>query len=743
MIHGLGQTLLEGPEHISWSTKEVQLGVQLISTKKTPPRLSLQTGQWSPLHQSPQTHTYLKVTRDRQREAHFATLLLPQRKDASGLEFAESSALSGGRARAWEISGEDLGGAKHMLLATDGQQATAGAFSTDALVSIIGLMDDGSRQFFLAGQGTFCAHLGDTCFISDGPVTVSMMTLDDRWSGYVDAGEDTVTLTLETGFDPGQVRFREFPLPYRYWSGRVQLSLRGSGPLELGSGPPLISTPQKARQPYPFLEQMARREEPMARLEELSPEQRFQAQIQALDLIRQKINGPLREMSHQMGFGPDGLSRALGVTTGLLDKAYDPQEWARLNLPQHLEGRRPFSWGELSYRQEGYITEDGLRLERLEGRLQTVGGGRISAGHHSPYPGVVHRTLGFEGERTSLSARREEMEDLRRHQISVFHRPGQFVWGLQGQIANRSDEYSIDLLCRGPHLRAEVSRFRGPQGLLGKRFFVSRLGGRFSPHVELKDENGGLGQELRAGWTSLPVTGWSWDVGSWMTGTIEDLRIQELASTITGQGDRLSGGWNCSYKNEAGILGWTLLRAQKAPTRWTLKWRYRQRHRPFVVEMRSQVSHSWDRWVSTSFGIAHRPASGDRDDLRLNLSTHLFPKEPTRLHFKLQGTARQRDRMIWGVGVDHWGRISWGGEWTRRWRQDGCKGSHLSIHGSLTDARGRGLRGRVELERYADGGVDAYQIEIQQLGPTCSPGLLFSRDPLTGVRNDGYIGFRF
>jgi len=39
--------------------------------------------------------------------------------------------------------------------------------------------------------------------------------------------------------------------------------------------------------------------------------------------------------------------------------------------------------------------------------------------------------------------------------------------------------------------------------------------------------------------------------------------------------------------------------------------------------------------------------------------------------------------------------------------------------------------------------IDAYEIEIQQLGNPCSPGLLLSKDPLLGIRNDGFLKFLF
>ena len=61
----------------------------------------------------------------------------------------------------------------------------------------------------------------------------------------------------------------------------------------------------------------------------------------------------------------------------------------------------------------------------------------------------------------------------------------------------------------------------------------------------------------------------------------------------------------------------------------------------------------------------------------------------------------------------------------------------------MTNSGGAGIRGRAEVELTSGGEAEAYEIEIQQLGHSCSPGLLFTKNPLTGVRNDGFIRFRF
>jgi hypothetical protein len=71
---------------------------------------------------------------------------------------------------------------------------------------------------------------------------------------------------------------------------------------------------------------------------------------------------------------------------------------------------------------------------------------------------------------------------------------------------------------------------------------------------------------------------------------------------------------------------------------------------------------------------------------------------------------------------------------------EGSKSNRISLHGTLAAAD---LRGRAELDLQAGERVVAYEIEIQRLGDPLSPGLLFSKNPSTGVRNDGFIRFRF
>ena len=301
VLHGAGQARQEAPDRISWTSAETSLQVHLIGPQPDPLELSLRTGQRAPFFGITDDHTYLRAGRSPRSQARFTTLLLPRRGDSTELDIVEVPVTAGGRSRAWEVRGEDLGTAGHTILTTDGDTAAVQGIISDARISVTAVDGLGRREFFLAAEATFYQHLGDTCLHSDRPVTVSFMTDPDRWSGYVDAGEDTVNLSLETGFDPGEVRFRRFSHSYHYRSGRLIVQLEGSGLLELGGGPPLVHIPEDSRERYPFLEQVAGQENPAARWEELTPEQRLLAQQQALDVAAESIEPALSDLSDRMG----------------------------------------------------------------------------------------------------------------------------------------------------------------------------------------------------------------------------------------------------------------------------------------------------------------------------------------------------------------------------------------------------------------------------------------------------------
>jgi len=743
-LHGLGQAGLEAPDRISWTSREISLQVQMLGPDIDPPELSLRTGQHSPQFMNPQSHTYLRAGRSRRKNARFTTLLLPQQSNHSGLEIIEVPVSAQGRSRAWEVRGEDLEGIHHTILTTDGSPAAAGGISSDALVSVTAIDALGEREFFLAAEATFYEHLGDTCLFSDLPVTIGLITRTDRWSGHLDAGQDSVTLRLETGFDPGEVRFGRYSHPYRYHSGTVTVRLAGSGLLELGHGPPLVRIPEESRDRYPFLERVAGQEEPGARWEELSAEQQVLAQQQAVDLAGEQLTPSLRNASDRMGLGARGLEQALGVITGLADKAYDPKHWARLNLPEHLQGRAEVPWGELFYCQKGAITADGLRVEQLRGGLLIRDGASLTAGYEAPYSDAVHGVVEYRGPKLSVTAARSGTPHRQSSRFSVFHHPRDVFWGLQGRVDDGWEAYGLDLLFRGPTLTMELSEQIESQGRRARRLFWARHGRRFAPRLEWQDQGGPAPGKLLAGWSSLPADGWSWEMDARLEEDDRRLKLGELISLIAVRGSIGTGEWNSTFQDDTGDwTGWVKLHDQQGDTRWTLSGQYRRRHHPFLVQDRLSLRRDWGRWMSLGAGLSHRPVGSGDDPVRGTVTMQLGPPGGLRWHVKLEGDVRRRDRIDWGIGLDHEGRSRWGGHWSRRWSEEGRRSSAVILHGTVTNSRGNGLRGRLEVDMRSSSDVEAYRIEIQQMGPACSPGLLFSKGPLVGVRNDGFIRFRF
>lgn len=744
VLHGMGRAQREGPDKVSWSPGPSKLEVEFLSLEGSPPEVTLRTGQHTPHYGSWEIHTYLKASRSLRRDAHFATLLLPQRNGSSLLKSVNIPVLSPGLAQAREISGEGLDGARHLLVTTDGQGATAGGVTTDGLVCVTSFGPDGHRQFFINSQGTFYAHLGDTCYVSDGPTTVTMITGKDRWAGYVDAGQREMIIQMETGFDPGRVRFRDFPVEYEYRDGKVKLYLKGSGPLELGDGPPLIFTPKGSRDRYPILDQLVRQEKPMARWEELSPERKFLAQTQAFAVARERLNEPLQGLSEKVGLGPDGFSRALGLMTGLADQAYDPQSWARLNLSQHLEGQRRLRGAELSYAQEGHLTEEGWGVERLEGQLSCRNGGSVKVGQYSPFPEVVQRTLRLDAGKFSLATGLERMEGRERWQFSTACFWSPTIWGLEGYTQDGLDDYWLNLFWRGASLTAEATQYRGPETSSGRRLFLSHRGQTFSPQAELLDTGPGGETELRVSWSSRPFRGITWEFSSLLDQTPDEPLLREVGNTVSCRGEANNFQMYNLYREEMGSQGWATYAREWGSSRWDLRANFHQQGRPFVTQEKLSLQWNWaglTSFVSTMSHQRHCP-QGD-DAVYLTISGHVRPEKAIRIHLRLEGSSPQSRLTAWGLGIDRGGRVTWGCGWARFEPPVGGRRSQLSIHGGWTDLERSGIRGRAELELNSENRLNAYQIEIQQMGPVCSPGLSLSKAPLTGVRNDGFLRFRF
>jgi len=743
VLHGLGRVRQEAPDRISWSSAETSLQVHLLGPQTEPPELSLRTGQQAPLFGTIEDHTYLRAGRSPGRQGRFTTLLLPRRSGSSELTLVEVPVTARGRSRAWEVRGQELGGARHTILTTEGDTAMVAGIACDARISVTSIDALGRREFFLAAEATFYEHLGDTCLLSDRPVTVGFITPDHRWSGYVDAGEDTVALLLETGFDPGEVRFRRFPHPYRYHAGQVTLRLEGSGLLELGAGPPLMDIPEEHRDRYPFLEQVAAQEDPAARWEELTPEQRLLARQQGLDMTADQLQPALRDLSGRMGLGSRGLEQAFVMVTGLADKAYDPDHWARLNLPERLQGHTRSGWGELFYCQKGAITDQGLRLEHLQGGMITPGGASLTAGYEAPYTGVTHGQVEYQRRGLTVTAAGERNPDRRSGRLFISRRVREAIWVVQGRADEGWDGYGLDLLHRGPALTVELSEHVPPQGGRTRRLFWTRQGQRFSPRLEWVREYEPSSGRVTAGWNCLPAAGWSWETDARFDEQDRRWRAGELTSLITAAGPVWSGEWNCEYRRDEDWTGRIAIHGRRADTRWTMRGHYRQRHRPFVTQEGLSLWRDWERALSAGAELVHRPVSPGEDIFRGQVTAVVGPPGGLRWSIRLAGDPRRQERIDWGAGIRYQGEPGWGGEWSRRWSGEGKKYTAIGLHAAVLNSRGNGLRGRMDVELGPGSEVEAYRIEIQQIGSPMSPGLLLSKEPLTGVRNDGFIRFRF
>jgi len=630
------------------------------------------------------------------------------------------------------------------LVTTDGRKATAGGVTTDGLVCVAGFAEDGQRQFFVNGQGTFFTHLGDTCWLSDNPVTVTMITGKDRWAGYMDAGEEEIAVQIETGFDPGQVRFREFPLEYEYRDGKVRLQLSGSGPLELGPGPPLIFTPKRSKDRYPFLDRLARQEEPMARWEELSPEERFLAETQALAVVKDRLAREAQKLSQRIGLGPHGLKRGFGLVTGLADQAYDPEKWARVNIPQHFQGRRTMGKADFSYVQEGHVTDQGWRVERLEGQLSQKKWGSVEVGHYSPFPEVVHRTVHLNLGKLSLGTGLERMEGNERYQFSTSYLQGASIWGMDGHTQDGPEDYGLNFFWRGPILTAEASQFRASGRPAGRRFFLRRHGQTFSPQAELQDPSPNGERELRVGWISIPFRRVTWEFSSLFGQLSPSPLIREVGNNVSRWGETFSSQLHTIYREGVGSRGSATFNRRWGSCRWNLQASFHQRARPFLTQ--ESLSFLWD-WkgqinATTSMSHRHRCPQGDNVIL-LSFLSHVKLERKTHFHLSFEGSCPEEKLTAWGFGIDRWGRVIYGANWTRFQPLEGEEHSQISLHAGLTSSGWTGVRGRAELQLNPENRIEAYEIEFRQEGPGCSPGLLFTKDPLTGIRNDGFLRFRF
>ncbi len=741
VLHGLGSAQQENPDRITWSSG---LAAEFLNPENARQQITLRTGQHTLRFGQRESHTYIRAGQPRGEERHFSLLLVPMGTDSSGWHDTEISVLSSGLARAKEITGESLNDARHLVISTDGHMSTATGVTTDGLISVSGFETDGRRQFFFTGQGTFYAHLEDTCFISDRPITMTMTMENDRWAGYVDAGQEEVILQLETGLDPGQVRFQEFPIAYQYQGGKIRLRIQGSGPLELGQGPPLIFVPQRSRDRYPFLERLLGQEEPMARLEELSPEQRFLAHRQALSLAREHLDGPLQGLSMRFGLGPRGFERGFGLLTGLADQLYDPKNWIRLNIPQHFEGEKMLQGCILSFIQDGRVTDGSWRVERLEGQLSNPGWGSIKVGQHSPFPEVTQRTFGLSAGPVHLSTGLENMEDRKRGHVFASYLRGATLWGFEGYTQDVARNYGLNLFCRGTAWTAEVSRYQDADTTESGRFFLAHRGARFSPQAELRDPGPGDSKTLRAGWSSTPFEGLSWEFDALWQGLSGNTSLSEASTTVCGGGETIAGQFHTLYREGHGQNGWVVINGHWGASRWHLRSHFRQRGRPFVARESLTLLWDWADWASCSTTLSHqRYSPGTKDDVDVAAAGHLRPNKDTTIHLRLGENSPHGRLTAWGLGVDRWGKVSWGGGWTQLQPRGQEKRSQLSIHGGWINAARSGVRGRAELELDAATHIEAYEIEIRQEGPGWSPGLLLSKDPLTGVRNDGFLRFRF
>ena len=354
--HGLGTLVKRSQTSAKWIQDESCLDLEFMSTDDTALLFSQKTG----LHTKQVfdfEHQILEAKLPVAKENKLISIFIPNQIDQDQIRVVDLEVISNGNVNARIVN--DNNWQDHIILADSVWQCRS--VKSDAEIAVIHKNDFEEIEYFSAKNVTFFEIDNNEIFRADKPIDITLNLVDTGWFGYLDSkSEASNFIELYPSYNQGFMIFNKKIVEFE--DSTCLFVTSESGVFDFNPSKNEIYTTEIFRPYYPMLNSLEFSHNPQTELSDMNHFKKIQ--------LRNEITALTGEAAISLADSimKYPLKNLYGITTGIINSAWNAAESFIVNLPQSFKLERDIAGKNISYFEEGHITDKGLstRFHRFE-----------------------------------------------------------------------------------------------------------------------------------------------------------------------------------------------------------------------------------------------------------------------------------------------------------------------------------------------------------------------------------------
>ncbi len=358
--HGLGTFVRTNTTSAKWVQETSCLDVEFISRDDSSLLFSVETG----LHTKrifDNEHQIIEAKLPAGKENKFITIFIPNQIGEDQIHATKIEAFSSGNVNARIIEDQFNNWKDYIILADSVWEC--GNVSSDSDIAIFHKNRFNEVEYLSAKNVTFFKIDNEEIFQAEKPIDITLNLVETSWFGYLNSGyKDHNFIEFFPTYDQGFMIFNNKILEFDSGDSAGLFVTSESGIFDFNPSQNRIYTTEKFKPYYPVLHSLNFSQDPQSEINEMNNFEKVQLKNEitlltaeaALNTADSLLNYPLKNI--------------YGITAGIINSAWSASESFKINLPQSFELERNIAGKQVSYFEEGHITDKGIstKFHRLE-----------------------------------------------------------------------------------------------------------------------------------------------------------------------------------------------------------------------------------------------------------------------------------------------------------------------------------------------------------------------------------------
>jgi hypothetical protein len=358
--HGLGTFEITNTTSAKWVQENSCLDVEFVSRDDNAMLLSQKTG----LHTKSvfnNEHQILEAKLPACKENKFISIFIPNQIGEDQIYDSKIEANSNGNVNARIIEDQYNNWKDYIILADSVWKCEN--VSSDADIAIFHKNKFNEVEYLSAKNVTFFKIGNEDIFRAEKPIDITLNLVDDGWFGYLSSKyERSNFIEFFPKHDQGFIIFNNRIVEFDVLNSTGLFATAESGIFDFNPSQNRIYTTEKFKPYYPAISSLYFSQDPHSDIEQMNNFEKVQLRNEitqitgeaALNTADSILNYPLKNI--------------YGITSGIINSAWSSSESFKINLPQSFKLDREIAGKEVSYFEEGQITDKGIstQFHRLE-----------------------------------------------------------------------------------------------------------------------------------------------------------------------------------------------------------------------------------------------------------------------------------------------------------------------------------------------------------------------------------------